>query len=86
MIAAVRYRRRPVEMDVVGPLTASNIAGVAEWCSGRIAGVDGKVGLVIDTLEGPLCASPGDFIVRGVLGEHWAVKPDAFHATYEVAS
>jgi hypothetical protein len=37
----------------------------------------------IDTLEGRMHASPGDWIVTGVNGERWPVKPDIFARTYE---
>lgn len=37
----------------------------------------------INTLEGPLIASPGDWIVKGVHGEKYPVKPDIFNKTYE---
>lgn len=40
---------------------------------------------VIDTLEGPHTVSDGDWIVRGVKGEVYAVKPDIFEMTYEPA-
>lgn len=39
----------------------------------------------IDTLEGEMCASPGDWIIRGVKGELYPCKPDIFAATYEEA-
>ena len=37
----------------------------------------------IQTLEGPIWASPGDFIIQGVQGEPYPCKPDIFEATYE---
>lgn len=41
-------------------------------------------GLVkIFTLEGPMLAIPGDWIIRGVNGEHYPCKPDIFEKTYE---
>ena len=39
--------------------------------------------LTIPTLEGDHVARHGDFIVRGVKGEFYPVKPDIFEATYE---
>lgn len=42
---------------------------------------DGK--LYIPTLEGTMCANPGDWIIRGVKGEYYPCKPDIFAATYE---
>ena len=39
--------------------------------------------ITIDTLEGVMTASEGDFIIRGVKGELYPCKPDIFAATYE---
>ena len=41
--------------------------------------------LFIDTLEGPMQASVGDYIIKGVKGEFYACKPDVFELTYEKA-
>lgn len=38
---------------------------------------------VIRTLEGDHYVSNGDFIIRGVHGEHYPCKPDIFEKTYE---
>lgn len=39
--------------------------------------------MFIRTLEGETCVSEGDFVIRGVKGEHYPCKPDIFAATYE---
>lgn len=39
--------------------------------------------LLIPTLEGPMYASVGDFIAKGVENEFWAIKPDIMSKTYE---
>jgi len=39
--------------------------------------------LAIHTLEGVMRADVGDWIIRGVQGEHYPCKPDIFEATYE---
>lgn len=39
--------------------------------------------LLIETLEGVMRASPGDWIIQGVQGEIYPCKPDIFEATYE---
>lgn len=49
---------------------------LATWINGK---------LYIPTLEGEMEASPGDWIIRGVKGEHYPCKPDIFAATYEAA-
>jgi hypothetical protein len=40
-------------------------------------------GEYINTLEGPMVASDGDYIIEGVKGEQYPCKPDIFLATYE---
>lgn len=37
----------------------------------------------IQTLEGEMTVIPGDWIITGVMGEHYACKPDVFEMTYE---
>lgn len=37
----------------------------------------------IETLEGGFIVCPGDWIVTGVAGERYPVKPDIFDVTYE---
>lgn len=39
--------------------------------------------VIIKTLEGDMLASKGDWIVTGVNGEQYPVKPDIFKKTYE---
>ena len=53
-----------------------------DWLRGKASLCDGK--LRIETLEGVLTAEHGDWIVRGVHGEVYPVKPDIFSETYEV--
>jgi hypothetical protein len=47
--------------------------GYAKW-TGR---------LCVETLEGIIYASPGDWIITGINGERYPCKPDIFEATYE---
>lgn len=42
-------------------------------------------GITIQTLEGDMLASAGDWIIKGVAGEFYPCKPDIFQATYEPA-
>lgn len=39
--------------------------------------------LEIETLEGIMVASPGDWIITGVKGEQYPCKSDIFDLTYE---
>jgi hypothetical protein len=42
-----------------------------------------SVEVEIDTREGTMLASPGDWIITGVKGERYPCKPDIFELTYE---
>lgn len=37
----------------------------------------------VKTLEGRMCCSYGDWLIRGIKGEVYPCKPDIFDATYE---
>lgn len=39
----------------------------------------------VNTVEGPLNISDGDWIIKGVKGEFYPCKPDIFAATYDPA-
>lgn len=43
-----------------------------------------KLELSIQTLEGEMIASKGDWIIKGVNGEFYPCKPDIFEKTYEI--
>lgn len=40
----------------------------------------------VPTLEGGHIVCPGDWVITGVKGEHYACKPDIFAETYEPAN
>lgn len=39
---------------------------------------------IIQTLEGPLLARKGDYIITGLRGEQYPCKPDVFLRSYEM--
>lgn len=49
----------------------------AEW-------VQVQEGIQIQTTEGVMLASPGDWIIKGVKGEFYPCKPDIFELTYDL--
>lgn len=61
---------------------------LATWCGGKLCGTalpfQDRV-IRIETLEGEMEASYGDWIIRGVQGEHYPCKPEIFALTYETA-
>lgn len=54
-----------------------------ERCDDPLAGcsLDGK--MFVRTLEGPLVAQYGDWILTDIKGERWPVKDEIFRETYE---
>lgn len=48
-------------------------------------GTDGNYYLVVETLEGLMAASSGDWIITGVEGERYPCRGDIFAKTYERA-
>ena len=87
----MKYRKKPVVIEAFKWTGDKDQQPVPEWAIQavidrriRVACRDeGGVGMWIETLEGRMEASPGDFIIRGVEGEIYPCKPDIFEATYE---
>ena len=83
-----RFRKLPVEIE------AEQFWPDKEpWPDGVIRGnIFSTIGeqkppeYMIKTLEGWLAVSPGDWIVTGIKGEKYPVKPDIFEKTYESVS
>lgn len=76
-----RYRKKPVEIEAMHFTDVSAGSRIAEWCGGT--NVDSPHEIRIDTLEGTMTATLGDWVIRGVKGEFYPCKSDIFEATYE---
>lgn len=76
----MKYIKKPVEIEAViwDPINYSEVS----LFMSRTPILKGKL-LEIETLEGIMYASPGDYIVKGIEGEFYPVKPDIFKKTYE---
>lgn len=44
----------------------------------------GRLGLLINTLEGQMLGVENDWVIKGVNGEFYPSKPDIFFKTYEL--
>ncbi len=84
-VTPLRFRKRPVEIDALRYLPGETCAALAEWmdCPHDEHDCYDDAEWLVETLEGPLWAKPGDWIVKGIKGEFYPVKPDIFEATYE---
>lgn len=91
-----KFRKKPVVIEAV-QWTGSNLKEVlsftgkhpkwGDWFScfeeyEKCVNDSGGIFKIL-TLEGTHNASPGDWIIRGVNGEHYPCKPDIFEKTYE---
>ena len=80
-----KYRKKTVVIDAFQYRAGEQDSSVAgDVNAGRVRyPEDGS--MLIKTLEGEMCAQPGDWIIRGIKGELYPCKPDIFAATYEPA-
>lgn len=92
-----KYVKRPIVIEAV-KWTGKNLQELTEFIEGKavLLNVDiardkwyeyslyiEQYGLYIETLEGKMKASIGDYIIKGVNGEFYPCKPDIFHLTYD---
>jgi hypothetical protein len=80
----MKYRKKPVVIEAV-----QWKGGVKEFreviypfCGSAIT-KSADENVYIDTLEGRMTASIGDWIIKGVNEEFYPCKPDIFEKTYE---
>ncbi|MDL4860787.1 hypothetical protein NPJ88_000420 [Halomonas elongata] len=82
------YRKKPVEVDAI-QWTGGNLQDCIDFLGASFGGhsahrtPNGKSEIKVLTLEGHHIASKGDYLIRGVAGEHYPCKPDIFESTYE---
>ena len=82
-----KYRKKPVIIEAFqhdGTLESANDIG--RWC-GAIhwwSESDNAFVLNIETLEGVMKASSGDYIIKGIKGEFYPCKSDIFESSYEL--
>lgn len=78
-----RFRSKVVEIEAFR-WNGGNYIEVAAFMDGKlVVSQPATERLRIPTLEGDLWASKGDWIVRGLKGEFYPVKPDIFAMKYE---
>jgi len=77
----LRVRKRPITVDTL-QYTGHNTDAVVAWV-GECAYRDELGALIIRTPEGDHIASPGDWVIRGIEGEHYPCRASIFDATYE---
>lgn len=80
------YRKKPVVIEaeqwILGQIGPSKVIELLQKTPVNYR--FDKDNLYIETLEGEMKASSGDFIIRGINGECYPCKPDIFEKTYEL--
>lgn len=93
----MRYRKKPVVIEAVKlENNKQSIVNAIEFVYNvgmetSVLGMDFEInmvrsdgGLIINTLEGNMLASFGDYIIKGVQGEFYPCEPGVFAETYEL--
>lgn len=85
----MKFRKKPVVITAEQWFPGVEIGGVvmkAPVIGGKGHGhIECPPQPYVETLEGDMAVSPGDWIITGVKGERYPCKPDIFDATYEPA-
>lgn len=82
------YRKKPVEIQAF-QLNDTTMWDVFKWINTNGGNTrewswdDDDKYIKIETLEGVMKASEGDYIIKGISGEFYPCKPDIFEKTYE---
>lgn len=84
----MKYRKKPVVIEAIQfEDNSDRIIEIHEFMGGDTIRVNyedkDNPYLKIETLEGIMKASVGDYIIKGVNGEFYPCKPDIFEKTYE---
>lgn len=84
----MKYRKKPVIIEAIQfEDNSDRIIEIHEFMGGDTIRVNyedkDNPYLKIETLEGIMKTSVGDYIIKGVNGEFYPCKPDIFEKTYE---
>lgn len=83
---ALHYRKKPYVIEAM-QLNFNNRDKIIEFGEGNITLIwrDGYLeGAYVNTLEGVIYATYGDYIIKGIDGEFYPCKPSVFEKTYEL--
>lgn len=76
-----RYVKKPLEIEALQ--WTGNENEMAEFLGQMFVLVDLDQKLIIETLEGPMRANIGDYIIRGIKGEYYPHAESFFHEAYD---
>ena len=79
----MKFRKKPVVIEAVQHQPGIQHCELAQDVVAGVVLYNEDDTMTIRTLEGPMTAQPGDWIIRGIKGELYPCKPDIFAATYD---
>lgn len=86
----MKYRKKPVIIEAVqfydNPDSLTKLSSLGLDPVNVSYAIPSMPVLKIETLEGTMTATEGDYIIKGVQGEFYSCKPDIFEQTYEEVS
>ena len=77
------FVKKPIQIEAV-QWTGENWDEIQPFAG--LAVVRNEEHLLVETDEGTMMAYPGDWIIRGIIGEYYPCKDEVFRATYEEVS
>lgn len=81
-----KYKKKPVVIEAM-KYDGYNYPAAQDWIAGEHfmwpSWIHNYGPFEIDTLEGKMTVSVGDYIIKGIQGEFYPCKPDIFEKTYE---
>ncbi len=89
----MKYRKKPVVIEAI-QWNGNNLEEVMKFLNSEFSYAEHHTyhtskftyaydELFINTLEGTMKVSIGDYIIKGINGEYYPCKPDIFEKTYE---
>lgn len=77
-----KYQKKPVVISAI-QWDGNNIDEIIDFASSHITYTGGDY-FYVNTLEGVMKASLGDYLIQGVDKEFYPCKPNIFEKTYEL--
>jgi hypothetical protein len=79
-----KFRKRPVTIEAMQITSGESVLSIAEWINNPQTGYSTNPPTVwIETLEGRMEGSIGDWVIKGTEGEFYPCKPDIFNKIYQ---
>ena len=78
-----RFRKKPITVHAF-QWNGENFDEIKEFAGDSVSKDGGGETLTCATLKGPLTVQKNDWIVRGIMGEFYPVKPHIFTTIYDL--